>query len=120
MEPKEPKILPPTLRLAKRYIVFEIVADGPVHYPDVWSVVQTTAFDVLGELETSQANIWVIKNLFDEQALRGVIRCSHTAVESVRAVLALVTVMGETNVIVNVVGITGTIESARQKYFGAA
>ena len=70
----------------------------------------------LGEKEIAHAKIWIIKNLFDENNKRGVIRCSHTHVEHSRVVLSLIQFIGESRATIKVVGVTGTIKSANAKY----
>lgn len=46
------------------------------------------------------------------------IRCSHLAVENVRASLALINRIGDVRVIIKVLGVSGTIKAARRKFFG--
>ncbi|MBI2971578.1 MAG: ribonuclease P protein component 2 [Candidatus Aenigmarchaeota archaeon] len=112
----EPKILPPTLRAKKRYIVFEAISESPIQYNDLVNALWSSLLAFLGELETSEAKLWIIQNLYDEKTQRGVIKCKHNYVEHLRAVLALITVIGETRAALKIHGVTGTIKSARTKY----
>jgi ribonuclease P/MRP protein subunit POP5 len=111
-----PKILPPSLRSQKRYIVFEIISEQPVLYNDIMSAIWNSLLSFLGELGSSNAKIWFIHNIYDEKSQRGVIKCSHDTVEHVRAAVSLVQIIGETKSIIKIVGVTGTIKSARSKY----
>lgn len=111
-------MLPPALRALKRYVVFEVVSDGPVQYEDIVSAVWDSMLSFLGELAASEARIWFINNLYQENQ-RGVVKCTHDHVEQVRAALSLVSMVGETKAVIRVVGVTGTIKSARTKYLGA-
>lgn len=114
----KPKILPPSLREKKRYIVGEIISDEVVEYDDFMSVVKQVLIEFLGELEYSVARVWVIQNLFDKENKRFVIQCTNNYTEKVRSALALVKLIGETKVILRVIGVTGTIKSAQIKYMG--
>lgn len=115
----EPKILPPSLRSNKRYIAFEIISDSKPGYNDIVNAVWEAMLDFLGELEASKAKIWFIKNLYDENNQKGVMRCGHNYVEHMRAVLSLIKTIGENSVIIKILGVTGTIKSARTKYLTA-
>lgn len=112
----EPKMLPPALRSQKRYIVFEVISEQPVKYEDLTSAILGSAVSFLGELGSSEARLWLIQNLYDAESQRGVIKCSNNYVENMRAVLSLITFVGESKAIVGIIGVTGTIKSAKTKY----
>lgn len=112
----EPKLLPPTLRPTKRYIAFEIISDQPVQYSEFANAVWASLFNFLGELGSSEAKIWFIHNLYDDKTQKGLLKCTHDSVEKVRTVLSLIQIISETRVVVKIMGVTGTIKSARTKY----
>ena len=112
----EPRFLPPSLRSHKRYIVFEIISDEPVAYNDLVNTIWNSTLNFLGELETSNVMLWSIQNLYDEKSQRGIIKCRHDFVENMRVILSLIQTVGETKVVIKVLGVTGTIKSARNKY----
>src|SRR3989338_8544790 len=111
-----PKILPPSLRSQKRYIVFEAISEQPMVYGDIVSAVWGSMLSFLGELGSSSAKVWFIHNIYDDKTQRGVIKCSHDSVEHVRAALSLIQIVGEAKCIVKILGVTGTIKSAKAKY----
>lgn len=115
---EKPKTLRPTLRERKRYIAFQVISKEKVPPTDLNSAIWHSILNFLGELGTAQANVWIIKNLYDEKKQMGLIRCKHTAVEHVRAALALVSRIGDQTVTIKVIGVSGTIKAARSKYFG--
>jgi len=115
---EKPKILPPTLREKHRYIVFEIISEEPIEYKDFSKSVWLACLSFLGELKTSESEVKIIRNLFNPRTQQGVIRCRNDATEHVRAALSLITKIGEKNAIIKVLGITGTISSAKRKYLG--
>ena len=114
----ELKILPSALREKKRYIVFEVISKEKVPFSDLVNSIWHSAISFLGELGASKTKLWVIKNLWNEQKQKGIIRCAHTEVERIRASLTLVDKVNDVPVIIKVIGISGTIKSAKKKFFG--
>jgi ribonuclease P/MRP protein subunit POP5 len=112
----EPKMLPPALRSQKRYLIFEVLSEQPVKYEELANAVLGSAINFLGELGSSEAKIWMIQSLYDGELQRGAIKCSNNYVEQLRASLSLVSFVGETKVILRIIGVTGTIKSAKFKY----
>ncbi|MBI5060936.1 MAG: ribonuclease P protein component 2 [Candidatus Aenigmarchaeota archaeon] len=117
-EEKSPKKLPPSLRLKKRYIIFEVISEQQIEYGELVSVVWNSLLSLLGDAGASEARVWIIQNLYDNKNQRGVIRCKHDSVEEVRSSLALINIIGEGKVIIKILGVTGTIKSAKSKYLG--
>lgn len=113
------QMLPPTLRETHRYIVFEILSDGSVAFADCIDAIWDACLDLLGARGVADADPWVLKDLYDPAQQRGGIRVNKAAVEDVRAALALITEIDNTPVTFHVVGVTGTMDSARKQYFGA-
>lgn len=118
MEEKRPKILPPSLRGRKRYIAYHILSQEKIIFQDVINTIWHSLLNLLGELGTSEADIWIIKDSYDENKQMGILRCSHTSVEQVRAALALIDRIGDVRVIVKVLGISGSIKATKMKFFG--
>ncbi len=114
----EPKHLPPTLRSKSRYVVFEIISEVPVSYSDFMTALWSSSRDLLGDLGSSELRLWVVKNLYDAKNQHGVIKCSHDRVEQVRALLSTIKMVAEVHAIIKIIGVTGTIKSARNKYLG--
>lgn len=112
----QPKLLPPALRPTKRYVAFEIISERPVQYSEFINAVWVSSFNFLGESGSSDAKIWFVHNLYDEKTQKGLLKCTHDAVEKIRVVLSLIQVIGETRCVVKILGVTGTIKSARTKY----
>ncbi len=113
-----PKLLPPSMREKERYIVFEVISEGNFSYDELSRSIWFTALTFLGELGVSSCGIKLIRNLWDERSKRGVIRCFHNKIEEVRAALTMIRKIGNANVLIHVLGVTGTIKSARRKFLG--
>ncbi len=114
----EPRLLPPSLRPTKRYIVYEVISDGPIVYTELVSALWNSSLEFLGEMGTAEAGIWFVHKTYDEKTQRGIVKCRHDAVENVRAALSLISVISEAKCIVKILGVTGTIKSAKIKYLG--
>jgi len=113
-----PKTLPPTLRERERYIAYEIISEEPVDFGEFISSFYQSLFNLVGELGASEVNAWVIRDDWDQERQRGIIKCDHRHVNETRVALALITHVGNTMVIVRTLGISGTLKGARKKYFG--
>ena len=115
---ERPNTLPPTLREIHRYLAYQVVSESRVPFPELTNTIWGSILSFLGELGAAKANVWIIKDTYDEEKQIGLIRCNHTSVEQVRSALALISRIGDTRVIVKVLGISGTMKAARKKFFG--
>lgn len=117
MSDKELQTLPSSLREKQRYIVFDIIADESAAFGNFVDAVWDTLLDFLGEKGAAEVDPWILKDLFDEDQQRGGIRVRKDYVEDVRAALALITEINGETATIQVISVTGTMDSARKKYF---
>ncbi|MFH1432697.1 MAG: Rpp14/Pop5 family protein [archaeon] len=110
--------LPPTLRDNQRYIVFEIISKEDIAFENLVNAVWNTSLQLFGDVGTSKFKMWVPSTFFDKSRKKGIVRTTHNSVEEVRAVLASIRQIEGVNVIMYVLGVTGTIKSARTKFLG--
>src|SRR3989338_7891620 len=99
----------------KRYLYFEIISESPVEFSDFVNVFWNSSMSFIGELGSAKASIWIVKDLWDQKQQKGVVKCSHRFVEKIRLILSLIGRIGDQRVIVNVLGISGTLNSAKAK-----
>jgi ribonuclease P/MRP protein subunit POP5 len=118
VEDKRPKPLPPSLRGRRRYLAFQVTAEDKFIFQDLANSIWHSLLNLLGELGAAEADIWIVRDIYDEKRQAGIIRCSHDKVEHVRAALALIERIGDVRVIVKVLGISGSIKATRLKFFG--
>ncbi len=118
MDHAKPNTLPPTLRENARYLVFEIISKKDFDIAEIVDNIWQSSITLFGETGASRFSIWVPYNLYDRQRKRGIVKCAHTSVEEVRASLAAVRQIGGEPVIIHVLGVTGTILSAKKKFLG--
>lgn len=109
--------LPAALRERRRYLIFEVLSGSKLSFGDVVEAVWNSIEEFIGELETGKASVWVVKDLYDSENQRGAVKVSNKYVEEVRASLSLIKEINDEKVIFSVLGVTGTLKSARSKYF---
>jgi len=118
IEVKRPKPLPSSLRGRRRYLAFHIISEEKILLQDLINTIWHSVLNFLGESGASEASLWIPKDIYEEKRQIGMIRCSHKNVEHVRAALALIQRIGDTRVVVKVLGVSGTMKAARTKFFG--
>lgn len=106
------KILPPTLRERKRYLAFELISQAPVRREDLIREIFSSAGSLLGDVGSSECAIRLLA--FEDS--KGVIRCAYDRTVNTRAVLACITDVKGTKVIIHVLGVSGTVMGATKKY----
>lgn len=116
--PNRPKNLPPTLREKKRYLAFELISEEKLEFGDIVNAFWHSLLNLVGETGTSQANIWFVKDTWDEKNQRGLLKCDNNYVEYVRAAMALIERIGDNRVIPYTLGVSGTMKAAKRKFFG--
>ena len=109
-------ILPPTLREKERYLIFEIMSKEEHELADVVNAIWSTSLQLFGEVGTSAFNIWIPSNLYDKARKKGIVKCNHASVEEVRMILASIAEIHAVKVAFSVLGVTGTIKSAKSKF----
>ncbi len=98
-----------------RYIVFEIITElEEISKSDLLNSITRSLFSLHGELGASKTGIWLIE--FDERKKKGIIRCSHKGLIELRTSLAVISQINKNPVIFHVLGISGTIKKAKEKF----
>lgn len=110
------KPLKPSLREKKRYVVFKIVSEKAVvfDFKDVEKEINNAILLFLGILYSGKAGIIIIKNQYLSNY--GVIRVNHLFVHELKASLMHVTEIKGINVTVDVIGVSGILKKAREKF----
>lgn len=110
----KPKRLP-SLRQRKRYLVFRVISDHPLDYPNVKDAIWRSMENWLGQNELAKALPRLIRNLWDGRAKRGFLQCTPRYVDQIKVALALIRQIGDQKVIFSVVRVSGTIKAAKEK-----
>lgn len=113
------KTLPSSIRKKERYIIFKIESDETYSLGEVVDGIWQELLSFLGERTVAEANPWVMGDLFSTNNQIGGIRVHKDHVEDVRTALALIDQIDRSKACIHVLGVSGTIQSARDKYLGA-
>ena len=106
------KILPPTLRESKRYIAFSLVAEDTITRKDFINEVLYSAATLFGDMGSSELGL----RLLSFENNKGIIKCTADRVWESRAVLACVSSIRGARVRISILGISGTVLGATEKY----
>lgn len=106
------------MREKQRYFVFEVISKKSFELPEIINAIWDMSHQLFGEVGTSEFSLWVPSNLYDKGKKRGIVRCNHYSTEKVRAVLSSIRDINNEPVLLHVLGVTGTIKSAKKKFLG--
>jgi len=100
-------------REKKRYLDLKIVSEQPLNEQTVLDAVQASVQRLFGEYGASKANIKLIKTIPEKRHF--IIRCSHKALEQVRAAIASTTEINGKNAAIHVLDVSGTLKALSKK-----
>lgn len=100
-------------REKRRYLALEVVSEQPVNEQIVLDAVQASVQRLFGEYGASKANIKLTK--YTPEKRHFVIRCSHKALEQVRAAIASTTAINGKTGAIHVLGVSGTLKALSKK-----
>jgi ribonuclease P/MRP protein subunit POP5 len=104
------------MRENKRYLAFELIAEGDVSREELIREIFSASGSLLGDLGSSECNIWLFA--FDD--LKGIISCDREHVIQTRAALATITYVKGKRVSFHILGVSGTVIGATKKYLEGA
>ena len=88
--------------------------EGSLDEKDIINAVWNSVIQLFGEYGASQTNLSLIR--YDAQRNYGVLRCSHGAIDVVRAAVASVTDINEKPSVIHVLGVSGTLKALGKKF----
>jgi len=100
-------------RMRRRYLALKVVSEHSVNEGDVMDAVWSAVLKLFGEYGASKANLSLME--YDPQRNCVVVRCSHTALERVRASIASITEINGKPAVIHVIGVSGTLRTLRKK-----
>lgn len=100
----------------ERYLVFEIISEGRIELGKFIKEFERSYLSLLGEFWAAKAGILVVKDRWNKEKQQGLIRCYVRYTDVVRAALTLIRDIGGAEVIIRVLGISGTIKKACKKW----
>jgi len=96
-----------------RYVVFHLISDAEkveesIIKSSIWRTFQT----IFGLYGSSGAGLYFED--YDEDKKTGIIRCTHTSLPQLLTVLAFMTEVKETKILIQIMNVSGTIIKAKQ------
>jgi|TARA_B100001971_G_C17911921_1_gene393324 ribonuclease P/MRP protein subunit POP5 len=117
---KKIKPLLPSLREKKRYLAFEVLSEGKISdINDVSDAILGSSEEFLGQLGMSKAGLMVLKDKYDPNMQKGIIRVNHKNVDNLRAALTMVNKIGKGEAIVKSIGVSGILKKAEKNYIAS-
>jgi len=102
--------------LRRRYIAVKIESNHPVEERDFYEAVWTSILKLFGEYGASQAELALVD--YDLEANQAILRCSHKALDLVRASIVAVTGIRNEKAAAHILLVSGTLKSLRRKLPG--
>ncbi|MGQ9722013.1 MAG: Rpp14/Pop5 family protein [Candidatus Jordarchaeum sp.] len=94
-----------------RYVAFKIISEANFSEEDIVHCLWRMLLSLFGEVGGSRTNFWLIE--YSEEG-NGILRCTHTSVDIMKSVLATITELNGFPLIINVLGVSGTIKGVRR------
>ena len=100
--------------MRRRYLALRIISEYPINKDEITDAVWNTILQLFGEYGASQTNLTFIEH--NSEKNYAVVRCSHKAVEKVKASIASITEINEKPVAIHVIGVSGTLKALRRRH----
>ena len=97
----------------RRYLAIKVLSEQSISKRDIVDAVWNAVLQLFGEYGASQTNLTFIE--YNSEKSWGIVRCSHRALEMVRASVASVTEINGKPVAIDVLGVSGTLKALRKK-----
>jgi len=110
------KILLPSLRKRKRYVLFKVISEEQINYPLFKELLNSTFLKFYGELEFSRFDFKLLDERWNEREQIGIVKCNHIFVPNIIVVLGLLQRIGDARVNVKILKVSGTIKSLLKEF----
>ncbi|MBI2124982.1 hypothetical protein HYV87_00040 [Candidatus Woesearchaeota archaeon] len=100
----------PSLRQKKRYVLFEITAEKSFSLAEVQEAIESSLLRFLGELGVAKAGSLFIKEKWNAQKQRFVVKVNHTFVDELKSAVILNKKIKNTPVLIRSVITSGTLK----------
>ncbi len=102
----------PSLRNKKRYIAFEVTSEQTITRSELIHEILSSICSLFGDTGASELNA----ALLSYEGRYGIIRCAREKTTEARAALACINKIRGARVSISVLGISGTIKGAMEKF----
>ncbi len=97
----------------RRYLALKVESEQPLDKKKVMNAVWSMLYQLFGEVGASQTGLFLIDWNDEEEVL--VVRCSHKALDMMRAVVAAITAVDGKRAVLRTIGVSGTLRGLRRK-----
>jgi ribonuclease P/MRP protein subunit POP5 len=109
----------PTLKEKKRYLAFEIVSNSKIKdFKVISEQIMAKSLELIGQLGVAKAGVNIISDCWNPELQRGIIRINHNHVDKIKSALTFVDKIGNEEVVVKSVGVSGILDKAKERYLG--
>jgi ribonuclease P/MRP protein subunit POP5 len=110
------KVLLPSLRERKRYILFKVLSEQPINYSLFKELLNSTFLKLYGEFMFGKFDFKLLDERWIEKEQVGIIKCNHKFVTNVIVTLGLLQRIGDFRVNIKILKISGTIKSLLKEF----
>lgn len=115
------KVLPPTLRVKKRYLFIEAFSQEPIDKKNLMYLIWDGCIRYHGESHASNFDLWIVEILEESQIeeknyIKFVLKCQRGYEEDIRAAIALITKYQKQAIVFRTLGLSGTIKAGTNNF----
>jgi len=103
-------------RLRRRYIAVKVEGGYVPDAKDLSDAIWTSLLRLFGEYGASKAELSLID--YNPETRRAILRCSHSALEMVKASIVAVTEVGNEKAALHILLVSGTLKALRRRMEG--
>lgn len=101
------KIIPPTARERKRYLLVKVEADSPVEQKELENTITNACLQFLGELGVAKAGILVMSDTWNGKAI--IVKTSHKFVDETKSAISLIKSINNKKARLSIIKVSGAI-----------
>ncbi len=110
----------PSLREKKRYLVFEIISNQKIdNLNKIADSILEQCNKYLGEMGMAKAGLLILKDKYNKEKQRGIIKVNNKMLNNLKAALCFVKEIDNKKVIVKSVGVSGILKKAQNKFIAS-
>ncbi|MBW2980586.1 hypothetical protein KY360_04170 [Candidatus Woesearchaeota archaeon] len=110
------KAIPSSLREKKRYVAFEVLSKDKMNIDSIKKAIEGSFKEYVGLLGVSKANLYILKDKWNQERKRGILRVNNKMLEHLKASFALIKEIGGKKAIIHAVGVSGILKKAENRY----
>ncbi len=110
------KAIPSSLREKKRYVAFEVLSKDKMDIDSIKKAIEDSLKEYTGLLGLSKSNLYVLKDKWNSEKQRGILRVNNKMLEQLKASFSLIKEIKGNKVVINSVGVSGILKKCENKY----